>query len=276
MSPYLKCKHCNKPIEGVAPSLPFMPSALSYINNNESNVVIYANDPYHKECILKNAGVIIKNARVASVSVSFEYKIPELISIIDDLQRVIDICERDKVDIKLSSPTRRVLTKFASVICEHNSDYITCANKECNKLILRKNAIVGERTRAFQDMHKELTGLLFKKKASADVNIDPKLPEKQNGIVYKVIHFCSPKCDGYFSSKLGNLIQTRLTDAQKKVDAITDKTNKLIDVYESTIQTPENKKKFRMILEAQCRVKVKSEMDATQKDVEKMTKEWIG
>ena len=259
---YIKCSFCNKEIIGAEPSLPFIPQPLSALHNiGSSDLITYNNKPYHKACLQKYSSIIIKGGEDTLDVVLEHMKIIDLLYVIGDLSTLSTMTN-------ISKTTRNILIKFSNIVCEHNSDYIMCCNPECKRLLLRTSALIGEKTKAYQ-------AIIVNTQSENTITPESK-DYKQNSVPHRVMYFCSKKCDGYFSSKLHNILQARMNEGSKKILEIQDKTKRSIDIYNNTAHSESEKKKMQSLLEAQCRSKVKIETFETLKGIKKITKEWIG
>lgn len=165
----MKCKYCKSDIidDGI---LPYVPSPV-FAQSVSS--VLYSGETYHKSCF----DVLLKVGKIQDqrIEISLNLKISEIIETLSKLPAGFSISK-----------------KLSLTLAEHNHDYILCAG--CKKLISRKIAIVGERTKfALTPKHNkvEKDGLSHSK---------PR----------KVFYFCSQFCDMHFANVVINLITNEI------------------------------------------------------------------
>jgi hypothetical protein len=280
------CTFCKQPILPplTQQSLPYINStnvlnARKTINLTEKldSIFYFNNKPYHRSCLNLYKNTIILHDYDNVISVNSEYRMSELINIVDDLYHLYTVSKDgintdknnvDKNKFKISKQTTDYMFRLMNIICNHDSDYIQCSNKSCNKLILRASAIIGEKTKLFQR-------ILLNKQSDSSIKPDDKDYQK-NGKAYRVLYFCSSKCDGYFSSKLRNVLDSIMTEAHKKVDDVIDRASRNINIFKNSNRSVSEIEKAVSIFEAQKRVRVKGIAEEAKKEVEKVTKEWIG
>jgi hypothetical protein len=260
------CTFCSKPFTlttlHAQEHLPFIPTILSCINNTDDELVYFNNKPYHRVCLSRYHSDILKNDFDDLIEVNNTYKMSELLSIVNDIYPI-------HKNPTTSKCTKDFMYKIMDIICNHNTDYIKCSNPNCKRLLLRERAIVGVKTKTFQM-------LLVKQQSESQITPDDK-EYQQNSPRYKVLYFCSPQCDGYFSSKLRYILENIIKDANNKVENVRGKIKSTLDVYESSkSRTQAEKDKIKNILSAQERAKIKIINEQAVMLVKKTTKEWIG
>jgi hypothetical protein len=222
--------------------------------------VLYDNKPYHRDCLKKYHASIVKSDYDDIIKIELSYRMTELINLTMDMW-----------DAKVASgKTHNLLTqKLMSIICNHNSDYIQCCNPNCRRLILRKVALVGEKTKEFQQ-------ILIRQQSEQDIKPDD-VDYKANGKAHRVLYFCSNVCDGYYASKLRNNLSSIIQNARKEIEEIKDRTTRTISVYSnSQTRSKDEVSNIQKILESQMRVKIKNAETKAVMEVKKVTKEWIG
>jgi hypothetical protein len=256
------CAFCNKSIEQQQMllkdlDLPLKTSAEIL----SSSSIVYNNKLYHKSCLEKFYPQIIKNNFTDLISLPLpEFKLSDLIFFHNDLEENIT---------KPSSVTKQILNTLKSTICNHNVDYILCANPDCKKLILRSLAITGEKTKLLQS-------LLLKQQSESQISPDDKDYQK-NGKGYRVFHFCSIQCDGYFSSKIRSNLESLVKLYNSKISETEDRMNRTISAYESSeTRTKEEKEKIKKLLDSQRRVKLSQLNTECVKEVGKVVKSILG
>jgi hypothetical protein len=258
-----KCTFCNKEFSDKQEVLHFIPTLVICINTNENkdaDKVYFNNNPYHRSCLSSYKSSILQKDFEDIITFTYNYRMSEIISITNDLFDVKD---------KISRPTINTMHKFMNIVCNHNSDYIQCSNPACKRLLLRSKAIVGMKTKSFQQV-------LIRQQSEHDIKPDDK-DYKTDGLGHRVLYFCSIQCDGYFSSKLRNILETLIQDGRKKVIEIKDRIQRTINVYENSgTRSKEEIEKIKKILASQERVKVQDANVECVNNVKKVTKEWIG
>jgi hypothetical protein len=259
-----KCSFCNKEFNDKQDPLPFMPAVVICINSNginsEDDKMYFNNTPYHRSCLRTFKMNILKKDFDDVINFNYGYRMSEIISVVNDLFDIKD---------KASRPTINTMHKLMDIVCNHNSDYIQCSNPACKKLLLRSRAIIGYKTRAFQQV-------LIRKQSEQDVTPDDK-DYKTNSIPYRVLYFCSIQCDGYFSSKLRNILENLIQDGKKKIIEIKDRVQRTVNAYENAgTRSKEEIDKIKSILASQERVKIHEASKETVDNVKRVTKEWIG
>jgi hypothetical protein len=258
-----KCSFCDKEFADKQESLPFVPSIVICIveNKDKSDDKVYFNNtPYHRSCLSSFKSNILKKDFEDVINFTYGYRMSEIISVVNDL-----------FDIKstASRPTINTMHKLMNIVCNHNSDYIQCSNPSCKKLLLRKRAIIGMKTKGFQQ-------ILIRQQSEQDIKPDDK-DYKVNGLGHRVLYFCSIQCDGYFASKLRNILDTIIVEGKKQCAEIEDKCNRTISIYaNSGTRSKDEIDKITKILEAQKRVKTSDAVKEAYLSVKKVTKEWIG
>jgi hypothetical protein len=259
-----KCSFCNKEFYDKQEALPFMPSIVICINvdgiNANDDKVYFNNTPYHRSCLSEFKTNILKKDFEDVINFTYGYRMSEIISVVNDLFEIKNTASR---------PTINTMHKLMNIVCNHNSDYIQCSNPSCKKLLLRTRAIVGFKTKTFQQ-------ILIRKQSEQDIKPDDK-DYKGNSTPYRVLYFCSIQCDGYFASKLRNILENLIQDGTKKIIEIKDRIKRTINAYEcSGSRSVDEINKIKTILASQERVKVHEAEKETVDNVKKVTKEWIG
>jgi hypothetical protein len=233
------CEKCKKPVS--TPSLPFVPILVL-----PPEYITYSGKYYHKECFARALqSVQIKDDKL---EIHLDIKISDTVKMIDSLW--------------LQDGLRKIAIKLATIVAEHSHDYVQCKNENCQRLLSRHNAIVGEKTRVYQDIL--LVGRKVKDNAAKDI-IPP----------HRVMFFCSKQCDMYYASHLHLSIGNRLKEVHTKYEELEKTAVQLCSVY-SENKTEEEKVKLKIAFDLQLKTKKKIEQEKCMKDVEDMIKKVLG
>lgn len=244
----MDCVHCNQEIQVKQRSLPYLPPMIP-----EYDCIIYSGKPYHASCILSTISYILKDDPAIDINLSF--KISEMLHIIECLHNTSSGKSRacDKLTVRLSQ-----------IVCEHNSDYIQCTN--CHTLKLRRECIIGEKTRKYQSA--------LVKQSVEDVKPDDKEYQK-NGTPYRVLFFCSEYCDGYFASRLQKDILHVRTALMAKMKEIQDHADHLINTYKQ-LKSDKEMEVISKLVEAQAKQKKSVVENNAVKEVHSIIKKVVG
>ena len=280
-----ECAYCKKSFNvpdsedksvTTAATLPFLlyHDTLNDIEGLKENIVTYNNVKYHAECLTKYLSASKLGVKDAQIVHHFNMK--DLALIVKDMQTLCisktngtgkDMSK--DMNYKVSLPYKRLLIRFRNVLCEENSEYLKCTNPECNKLILRQNAIIGKRTKAYQQ-------LIIEKQSENTIGTESE-SYKKDSKAYRVFYFCCDACDGYFSSKLHNSLQNRIDEAKKVIKDTEDSARRNIENYKTVFNKSEReiKKYTEKYLQRVDSVK-RFETWRMRKDIMKIVKEMIG
>jgi hypothetical protein len=199
-------------------------------------------------------------SKFSKISFALNLSLEDIIYIIADLQKIYKDSSR---------ATKELIFKFSTVVCETNSYYIRCNNPDCQKLLLKNDAIIGEKTKIYQE-------ILIKQQSESQINHDD-VDYQKDGKSHRVLYFCSNYCDGYFSSKLQFTLQNIIDVTKKNVEDIKDKSERLISIYENnTNKTEEEINKIKKDYEMQRKIKINHEILLMSKEIKEITKKFVG